>query len=99
MIIGYARISTEEQSLDVQIDEIRDYSSKFSEDIEIFKEKETTRKERKQLKMAMKMARKGDTLVVYKLDRLARSTKELYTITDELQEKGVKFVSLSDNID
>lgn len=99
MIIGYARVSTDGQNLSVQLDEMNAYAEENGEEIEIYQEKESTRKKREQLNLALKMAREGDTFVVYKLDRLARSTKELYTITEELKEKGVKFVSLKDNID
>lgn len=47
----------------------------------------------------MKAASNGDVLVVYKRDRLARSTKELYTLTEQLKEKGVDFVSIHDSFD
>lgn len=47
----------------------------------------------------MKAATKGDLFVVYKLDRLARSTKELYELTDQLKEKAVDFVSVHDSFD
>lgn len=99
MIIGYTRVSTDVQTLDMQLDAMNAYAAETGEEIEIYQEKESTRKKREQLDLALKMARKGDTFVVYKLDRLARSTKELYVITEELKEKGVKFVSLNDNID
>lgn len=99
MIICYARVSTEQQSLSVQLDAMNAYAAEKGEDVEVFQEKESTRKNREQLQQALKMARKGDTFVVYKLDRLARSTKELYTITEQLKEKGVEFVSLKDHID
>lgn len=47
----------------------------------------------------MKASTKGDLFVVYKLDRLARSTKELYLLTNQLQKKGVDFVSIHDSFD
>lgn len=99
MIIGYARVSTDLQSLSVQIDAIKEFAEKEKTDYEIYQEKESTRKNREQLNQALKMLRKGDTFVIYKLDRLARSTKELYEITEFLKEKGVTFVSLNDSID
>lgn len=55
------------------------------------------KKKRFELEHAMKAATNGDLFVVYKLDRLARSTKELFTLTGELQEKGVEFVSINDS--
>lgn len=55
--------------------------------------------ERVELSNAMKAATQRDLFVVYKLDRLERSTKELYEITDQLKEKEVDFVSISDSFD
>ncbi|WP_342503796.1 recombinase family protein [Lysinibacillus sp. FSL L8-0126] len=66
----------------------------------MYVEKISSRKEeREELKHAMKAATNGDVLVVFKLDRLARSTKELYTLTEQLKEKGVEFVSINDSFD
>ena len=48
---------------------------------------------------ALKAGAKGDVFVIYKLDRLARSTKELYQLTDQLKEKRVEFVSINDSFD
>ena len=101
MIIGYARVSTQEQSLDVQEQAIRKYAADLGEhDIEIYKEKESGGKaDRTELRAALRHARAGDKFIVYKLDRLARSTKQLYELTDELTTKGVEFVSIRDSID
>lgn len=100
MIIGYARVSTEDQSLDMQIDAMKKYAKDRGEEIDIFAEKQSGgKKDRQELQQAMRTVREGDTFVVYKLDRLARSTRQLYELTDKLQERGAEFVSLNDNID
>ena len=55
--------------------------------------------ERTELANALKAAAAGDRFVVYKLDRLARSTKELYQLTDEMTRRGIDFVSIQDSFD
>lgn len=100
MIIGYARVSTKDQSLNSQVDAIKKYAAERGEQVEIFTEKESgAKKDRAELENAMRTVRAGDTFVIYKLDRLARSTKQLYELTDKLKERGADFVSLQDNID
>lgn len=99
MIIGYARVSTVGQNLSSQEDAINRYAAELGEECRIYSEKESSRNKRPQLEQALDNLRKGDTLVVYKLDRLARSTKELFEITERLTEMGVQFVSLNDSID
>ncbi len=95
MKIAYARVSTADQSLDLQMDALK----KFGYD-EIFTEKASGGKDdRPELAIALGKLRKGDTFIVYKLDRLARSTLKLIETLDLLNKKGVEFVSLSDNID
>lgn len=95
MIIGYARVSTVDQSLDLQLDALKEFGCE-----EIFQEKLSGAKDdRPELLQAIKMSRSGDKFVVYKLDRLARSTKRLIEIAELLREKGVEFVSIQDNID
>lgn len=99
-LIGYARVSTEEQNLDMQQQAIQKYAAEKNLDLIMYVEKISSRKaERIELKNAMKAATKGDVFVVYKLDRLARSTKELYQLTDQLKEKSVEFVSINDSFD
>lgn len=99
-VIGYCRVSTEEQNLDMQEQAIQKYSEEKGLELILYVEKVSSRKvERKELEHAMKAATQRDVLVVYKLDRLARSTKELYLLTDTLKEKGVEFVSLTDKFD
>ncbi|WP_019390478.1 recombinase family protein [Priestia filamentosa] len=95
MIIGYARVSTIDQSLNLQIDALIEYGCN-----EIFQEKVSGAKdEREKLINALRMLRAGDKFVVYKLDRLARSTKRLIEIADTLRENEVKFISIQDKID
>lgn len=99
MIIGYARVSTEDQNLNGQIDAIEKYAKDTEQEFQLYQEKESTRKKRPELQAALKNLREGDTFVIYKLDRLARSTKELYEISEDLKDRGVQFVSLNDSID
>lgn len=100
LVIGYARVSTQEQNLDVQEQAIKEYAESLNEEYVIYSEKESGGKiDRKELNYALKAAQKGNKFVVYKLDRLARSTRQLYEITEELEKKGVEFVSIRDNID
>lgn len=95
MIIGYARVSTIDQSLNLQLDALIGFGCQ-----EIFQEKLSGAKDdRPELSHAIKMSRPGDKFVVYKLDRLARSTKRLIEIAELFREKDVEFVSIQDNID
>ena len=93
--VGYARVSTLGQSLDVQLDKLNAFGCE-----EIFKEKRSgVTADRPELKECRKYLRKGDSLVITKLDRLARSTFHLTHIADELREKGAELVVLDQNID
>ncbi|MBG9692333.1 resolvase [Lysinibacillus sphaericus] len=99
-IIGYCRVSTEDQNLDLQEQEIQKYAEEKGLELILYVEKISSRKEERiELEHAIKAATNGDLFVVYKLDRLARSTKELYTLTEELKEKGVEFASIQDAFD
>lgn len=95
MKIGYARVSTEDQNLDAQRDQLRaDGCTK------IFEEKITGKKGRRPaLDRALAALKPGDTLVVWKLDRLGRSLKNLVVLLHELESNGVCFRSISDGID
>jgi DNA invertase Pin-like site-specific DNA recombinase len=95
-LIGYARVSKDEQNLDLQIDALKTKGC-----IKIFTDKLTGTKfdERKQLQEALRYLRPGDTLVVWKLDRLGRSLRHLIDTVTKLQEGGIQFISLTENID
>lgn len=95
MIFGYARVSTKHQSLDMQLDELNRYGCD-----EIATEKESgAKKDRKELQLLLGKLRKGDTLVVFKLDRLGRTMHQLVNLLQEFNEKGINFVSIKDGID
>lgn len=95
MIFGYARVSTNDQNLDMQIDALKNIQTD-----KIFKEKITgTKKERPELAELLKVIRSGDTIIVYKLDRISRSTKHLIELTELFEKKEVNFISIQDNID
>ena len=94
MKFGYARVSTQEQNLDLQLDELQ----KFGVD-RIYQEKITgIKKDRPELDELLKVLRKGDTVVVWKLDRIGRSMKHLIELIDDYNKKGIEFVSLKENI-
>ena len=95
MIFGYARVSTEEQNLDMQVDVLK----KFGVD-KIYQEKITgTRKDRFSLEELLKVIRPGDKLIVYKLDRISRSTRHLIELSELFDSLNVDFISIADNID
>ena len=95
MRIGYARVSTAEQSLDVQLDALRQAGCE-----RVFTEKASAANTpRLGLGEARSHLRPGDVLVVWKLDRLGRSVKGLVDLVHELAEEGVQFHSLTDGID
>lgn len=95
MLIGYARVSKTEQHLELQLDALHKAGCE-----QIFTDKITgTKEERKGLQDALSHLRKGDTLVVWRLDRLGRSLKHLIETLTGLHEKGIEFKSLTENID
>ena len=95
MLIGYARVSSNEQNLDLQIDELKKVGC-----TEIFSDKITgMKKSRPNLNEALSYLRKGDSFVVWKLDRLGRNVKGLIELTETLKTKGVHFLSITDGID
>jgi DNA invertase Pin-like site-specific DNA recombinase len=95
MLIGYARVSTQDQNLDLQIEALAKAGCQKTFDDKI----SGSRAERPGLTQALEMLREGDTLVVWKLDRLGRSVKNLVDLVGELHKKGVQFKSLTDAID
>lgn len=95
MLIGYARVSTADQNLALQYDALKAAGCE-----RIFEDKISgSRAERVGLNQAMDMLRKGDTLVVWKLDRLGRSVGKLVETVEKLEKQGIDFKSLTDSID
>jgi len=95
MKVGYARVSTSEQNLDSQLDKLKQEGCE-----KVFTDKASgAKEERKGLQEALDCVREGDTLVVYKLDRLARSLKQLVKPINTLADKRISFRSLNENID
>lgn len=95
MLIGYARVSTLDQNLDLQINALTKAGCQ-----KLFNDKMSgSRAERPGLIKAQEMLREGDTLVVWKLDRLGRSVKHLVDLVAQLHQQGVQFRSLTDSID
>ncbi|OZC34537.1 MULTISPECIES: recombinase family protein [Marinobacter] len=95
MIIGYARVSTQDQNPELQVDALEKAGAE-----QVFQEKFTgTLRERPELSQCLRTLRKGDILIVWKLDRLARSLKDLVEIVQDLQDRGIGFKSLTESID
>ncbi len=92
MKIGYARVSTEDQHLTFQLQVLKEAGCK-----KIYQEKVSgSYKERKELDKMLENLREGDTVIVWRLDRLARSTRKLLEIIDRLNNAGACFRSLSE---
>jgi len=95
MLVGYARISTEDQNLDLQLDALKaagcgqTYTDQVS----------GAAAAKEGLNQALAYLRDGDTLVVWKLDRLGRTVKGLVELVDLLKTRGIQFRSLTDGID
>lgn len=95
MLIGYARVSTQDQNLELQKHALVKAGCE-----RIFEDTASGSKtDRPGLAKALEMLRSGDTLVVWKLDRLARSVKQLVDIVIQLEHLGVQFKSVTDAID
>lgn len=95
MLIGYARTSTLDQKPQLQLDALLQARCE-----KVFTEQASgAQRDRPQLKAALEFAREGDTLVVWKLDRLSRSLKQLIETVEMLQERGIAFRSLTEAID
>lgn len=94
-VYGYARVSTEEQSLDMQLDALKKYGVS-----DVFIEKESgKKKDRPELERMLSALQKGDTVVVYKLDRIGRNRAHLFGLADGFKDSGINFVSIRDQID
>ena len=95
MKIGYARVSTQDQNLDRQLDNLKSAGCE-----RIFNEKMTgTKSDRPELKAMLLTLREGDILVIDSFSRLSRSTKDLLALVDQLTGMGVHLVSLKENLD
>ena len=95
MKIGYARVSTQGQQVDLQVDALQKVGCEL-----IFQEIVSGAKaDRPELAKMRAQLRKGDTVCIYKLDRLGRSMKHLLDLVDEFGQKGVGLLSLTDAID
>ena len=95
MLIGYARVSTIEQNVTLQIDELEKVGCE-----KIFCDKVSGAKtERPGLGEALDFLRKGDSVVVWRLDRLGRSLKHLLETVSMLEDRGIGFRSLQESID
>lgn len=93
MIFGYARVSTEEQNLNRQLDQLKEAGAE-----KIYKEKITgTKKDRPELKKLLDYAREGDTIIITDLTRISRSTKDLISLVEELGDRGINIKSLKES--
>lgn len=93
-IFGYARVSTRDQNLDMQLDILQRQNC-----VKIFCEKISGVKKRPELERCLAHLQEGDVLVIYKLDRLARSLSEIVRICSDLERKRIRIRSVKDNID
>lgn len=95
MLIGYARVSTGDQNLDLQKNALV-----RAECEQIFEDTASGKNSRRPgLRRAIRSLKPGDSLVVWKLDRLGRSVRDLIALVSELQDRGIHFRSLTDSID
>lgn len=95
MLVGYARVSSNEQNLDLQVDALE-----TSGCAKIFSDKLSGAQQKKRpgLENALSHLRTGDTLVLWKLDRLGRNVKGLIELVETLQAEGINFYSITDGI-
>ncbi|TDE13392.1 recombinase family protein [Dyadobacter psychrotolerans] len=95
MKIGYARVSTQDQNLEMQLDALEKAGCQ-----QIFQEKASgVKSDRPELAAMQQVLRKGDVIYIYKLDRLGRSLKHLLEMTSDFEKRGVGLVSINDHID
>lgn len=94
MKIGYARVSTADQNLDLQISALKNAGCE-----RVYKEKKSSVAERPELDKMLKYLRPGDQVVVWKIDRLARSLKHLILLIEDFKKKKIEFMCLTNNID
>ena len=95
MVIGYARVSTEQQETEAQLPELRKAGCR-----RIYEETMGGgTMDRPELEKCLERLEKGDTLVVWRLDRLGRSIRDLLQIVDRLDKSGINFISLKERFD
>jgi len=95
MKVGYARVSTKDQRLDLQIDALKKHGC-----TKIFSENKSGKNmERSEFQKCIEFLRSGDTLMVWRLDRLARSLKDLIEVMNRLKDENKNFYSIQENID
>lgn len=97
MLFGYARVSTQQQKLDLQLDALKKFG--VPEGNIFFEKISGVKNDRPKFSELIKQITKDDTLVVWKLDRVGRSTKHLVELINDFNLKGIHFVSLNENID
>lgn len=95
-LIGYARVSTQDQNLDAQLEQLKEAGC-----VEVFYGKQSGKSDDNASKLAemVKYARKGDAILVTKFDRLGRSLKQVLDIVEQLQKKGVTIRTLDGQVD
>lgn len=94
MKIGYARVSTKEQNLNMQIEALNQEGCEL-----IYSEKQSSSRERLEFEKLKESVRHGDLVIVWKLDRLGRSLKDLVNIIDDFKLRGIEFRSIVDRFD
>jgi DNA invertase Pin-like site-specific DNA recombinase len=93
--IGYARVSTQDQNLEMQLDALQKAGCE-----KVFQEKASgIKSDRPQLAAMQQILREGDVIYIYKLDRLGRSLKHLLEMTSDFEKRGIGLVSINDSID
>jgi DNA invertase Pin-like site-specific DNA recombinase len=93
--VGYARVSTQDQNLEMQLDALQKAGCE-----KIFQEKASgIKSDRPQLAAMQQILREGDVIYIYKLDRLGRSLKHLLEMTSDFEKRGIGMVSINDHID
>lgn len=94
-IFGYARVSTHQQQTEMQMDALKTFGCTT-----IYEEQESgAKRDRPQLDEMLGKLRKGDQVVVWKMDRLARSLKDLLEIVGKIEDTGAEFISLTEKLD
>ena len=92
MKIGYARVSTQDQNLELQLKALKNAGCQ-----KLFREKVSgSNRQRPEFQRMLNQIRLGDIIIVWKLDRLARSTRDLLNTMETMREAGAKFQSLSE---